>query len=189
MESTDRSLQNSAEQANTTAQTTGANYGSQAAGIGAQLIPQLQAQATGNVGETPTQINSQLVAGQQAAGGATGSVAGEAGLAANRTHNSGALSGVLDQASRNRAMAESSNALGVQNKSADVARANQARSQGELAGIYGGDIHAQLGAMGLQPADINAGVNAGNSGWFQNSMNFLNSLSGNASKAIAATGE
>lgn len=171
---TDRSLQNQAKNSENQATQTAGQYGGESQSIGANLIPQLQAEATGNVGLSPTQQNNMLTMAQQGAGGATSGIAGQAGLSANRTRNSSALSGVLDQASRNRAMAESQAALGVANKSADVARQNQARAQGALQGMYGTDVTAQLRAMGLQPEDINAGVNAGKSGWFQNAMDFLN---------------
>ena len=175
-EEADRSLQQSANQANQTAAQTGGQYGGEAQSIGANLIPQLQAEATGNVGLTPTQQNNMLTMAQQGAGGATAGIAGQAGLQAGRTKNSAATSGVLDQASRNKAMAESQAGLSVANKSADVARQNQSRAQGALQGLYGTDVSAQLHAMGLQPEDINAGVNAGKSGWFQNMNELLQTL-------------
>lgn len=172
----DRSLQAQGKQAEQGATTTGGNYGSAAAGIGAQLIPQLQAQATGNVGLTPTQTNNMTVAAEQGAGGATAGITGEAGLRAARTRNSGALSGVEDQASRNRAAAGSQAGLNIQNESAQVARQNQARAQGQLSGLYGTDVSAQLHAMGLQPEDINAEANAGKQGWLQNTLSTIQTL-------------
>jgi hypothetical protein len=176
MERPDRSLQNAAKNANTTAGQVGGQYGGEAQSIGANLIPQLQAEATGNVGLTPTQANNEFVAAQQGAGGATAGVAGAAGLNAGRTRNSAALSGILDQASRNRAMAGSQAGLNIQNQSAEIARQNQARAQNALQGFYGTDVTAQMRAMGLQPEDINAAVNAGKSGWFQNSIDLLDAL-------------
>ena len=184
----DRSLQQDAENAANTAKTTGANYGSAASGISAQLVPQLQREATGNVGLSPTQANNELVAGEQGAGGATAGVTGAAGLNAMRTRNSGALSGVLDQAARSRGQTLSNNALGVQKQSTDIARQNQERSQQMLSGLYGTDVGAQMHAMGLEAPDINAGVNAGNSGWFQDATQLINALGGKAAQAGAMAG-
>jgi len=183
MESADRSLQQQAENAGNTASTTGGNYGAAASGIGASLIPQLQREATGNVGLTPTQANNELVAGEQGAGGANAGVAGAAGLNAARTRNSGALSGVLDQASRQKGQQMSQNALGVQRQSTDLAQQNKERAQSALTGLYGTDVGAQMHAMGLEAPDINAGVNAGNSGWFQDATQLINSFAGNAKAA------
>lgn len=184
----DRSLQQDAENAANTAKTTGANYGSSASGISAQLVPQLQREATGNVGLSPTQANNELVAGEQGAGGATAGVTGAAGLNAMRTRNSGALSGVLDQAARSKGQTLSNNALGVQKQSTDIARQNQERSQQMLSGLYGTDVGAQMHSMGLEAPDINAGVNAGNSGWFQDATQLINALGGKAAQAGAMAG-
>ena len=176
--STDRSLQAQGKQAEQQASSTAGNYGSAAAGIGAQLIPQLQREATGNVGLTPTQANNELVAAEQGAGGATAGVTGEAGLRAARTRNSGAVSGVLDQAARTRQQAGSQANLAVQNESTRVARENQARAQAQLQGLYGTDVTAQLHAMGLIPQDINAEANAEKVGWLQDTTQAIDSISG-----------
>jgi hypothetical protein len=188
MESDDRSQQAAAGNAEKTAATTGAGYGGQASSIASSLIPTLNYEATGNAGLTPTQKNNMLVAGQQGAGGATGSIVGEAGLAANRTRNSGALSGVQDAAARSRIQAASKANLGVENESTQIANQKQAQAQQQLQGLYGTDVNAQLKAMGLVPEDINADVNAGKSGWLQNTEGALNTIGGLGLGAAKAAG-
>jgi hypothetical protein len=52
--------------------------------------------------------------------------------------------------------------------------------------MYGTDVNAQLKAMGIIPEDINAGLNAGKSGWLQNTEGVLGTLSGMGSSAAGA---
>jgi hypothetical protein len=188
MESTDRSLQNQAQGAATTAGTTGAGYGSDASGISKTLIPTLNYEATGNAGLTPTQKNQALVAANQGSGGAAGGVAGTAGLRAGIAKNSGSLSGTLDAAARARTQAASQAGLSVENKSTDIANQKQAAALAQLQGLYGTDVSAQLKAMGLQTGDINAAVSAGNSGYLQNTEGIIGSLGGAATSASKAGG-
>lgn len=165
--STDRSLQQQGKQAETTAASTGGQFGNEANRAASSLIPTLNQDINNPTGYTPTQSNNMLVAGEQGAGGANAGVTGEAGLNAVRTHNTGALSGVLDAAAQRRGQTLSTNALDVQNKSADLAQEKRASALKQMGGLYGTDVSAQLRAMGLQPEDINAQVNAGKSGWEQ----------------------
>jgi hypothetical protein len=186
MESTDRSLQSTAQNAANTAGTTGAGYGSDASSISKTLIPTLNYEATGQAGLTPTQKNQMLVAANQGSGGAAGGVAGTAGLRAGIAKNSGSLSGTLDAAARARTQAASEAGLNVENKSTDIANQKQAAALSQLQGLYGTDVSAQLKAMGLVAPDVNASTTAGNSGWLQNTMGVIGGLGGaavNASKA------
>ena len=178
MESEDRSLQQTAQQGANTAATTAGQYGSQAGSIGGMLTPTLERDITNPQGFSPTEQNNMLVQGEQGAGGANAGITGQAGLNAMRTRNTGALSGVLDQASRQKGQQLSQNALGVANESANLAQQKRASALGDLSGLYGTDVHAQLGAMGLTAPDVNAGVNAGNSGWYQNLLGGVNAATG-----------
>src|SRR5271155_5439056 len=138
------------------ANTTANNYGSSATGIGSTLVPFEQKQLTNPSGMNPTDINNMLVAGEQGAGGANAGITGTANLEAARTHNTGALSGVLDQASRNKTKQLSENALDVQNQNAKVKLGQQDEASKALGGLYGTDVNAQLKAQGLVPEDIKA---------------------------------
>lgn len=173
-----RGPQAQASNAANTAASTAAGYGSTAGGIQAGLIPQLEAESTGNIGFTPEQQSNMLTAGEQGAGGAASGIVGQAGLQAGRTRNSAATSGLMDEAARQKIRQSSTNALDVANESANLAQKKQAESQAALQGLYGTDVSAQLRAMGLEPEDINAETNAGNSGWLQNTEGILRTISG-----------
>ena len=176
MESDDRSAQGEGKQAFRQASGTAGQYGSTAGQVGAELIPTLERDINSPTGFTPTQINNQLVASEQGAGGATAGVTGQAGLQAMRTRNSAGLSGVLDQAARTRQQALSQNALNVQNRSDMLAQEKRASALRQLQGVYGTDVSAQLAAMGQEAPDINALTNAGRSGWLQNTEGIINTL-------------
>ena len=180
----DRSIQSQAEGNSKTAGGVAGQYGGNAAAIGGPLVGELQREAANPIGYTPEQTNSMLVAGEQGAGGANASIAGTAGLAAGRTRNSAALSGVLDAAARAKTQQLSQNALSVQNKSADVGLERQRQAQQQLQGLYGTNVNAQLGAMGIQNQDLNTAIQAGNSGWLQNLEGVGNTLA-NMGKSAA----
>lgn len=183
----DRSTQGAAGQNARAAGSTGSNFSTQANQIGGTLIPTLKQEATNPTGYTPQEQANQLTAGEQAAGGAGGAVAGEAGLRAARTNNTGSLSSVLDQAARRTGQTLSENALGVANKSADLAQKKQAQALGQLQGLYGTDTSNALKAMGLQNEDLDTELNAGKSGWLQNGMGILSSLQGAGKTASGFT--
>src|SRR5277367_5662392 len=165
------------------ANTTANNYGSGATSIGSTLVPFEQKQLTNPSGINPTDINNMLVAGEQGAGGANAGITGQANLEAARTHNTGALSGVLDQASRNKTQQLSQNALGVQNENARVKLGQQSEAAKDLGGLYGTDVNAQLKAEGLVPEDIKAWTEANQTGPLQDAEGVLSTLSGSALNA------
>jgi hypothetical protein len=182
----DRSIQQQAGQDASTAGSNAAGYGTQASQINAKLMPTLNTELAGNDGLTATQKNNLLVAGQQGSGGAAGGVAGTAGLAANRTKNSGALSATLDAAARSRGQQESQANLGVENESTKLATQRQQQAQQQMQGLYGTDVSAQLGNMGIQNQDISNELAAGRQGWLQNTEGVLGTVSNMGAKAAGA---
>jgi hypothetical protein len=144
-----------------TATTTAGTLNNTAAGENAVISPVLNRQAQGGGGYTPTQTNNMLVAGEQGAGGANAGITGTANLEAARTHNAGNLSGVLDQAARQKQQTLSNNALTVQNKSADLANQQQQNALKDLSGLYGTNLNAATANARLVPEDINAATTAG----------------------------
>jgi|HubBroStandDraft_1064217.scaffolds.fasta_scaffold00161_62 hypothetical protein len=186
MESADRSIASQAGNNANTSNATAGGYGSSAKSIAGTLIPTLNYEATGNAGLTPQQQNQMLVAGQQGGGGAAGSLAGAAGLAANRTKNSGSLSGSLDAIARAKTQAGSQANLGVANQSTQVALDRQKQAQSQLQGLYGTDVSAQLGQMGLANQDLNTELNANKQGWLQNTEGVLGTLSGMGKNAATS---
>jgi len=180
----DRSIAKQAGENSKTAGATAGQFGGAALGIAGPLTGELQREAANPIGYTPEQTNAMLVAGEQGAGGANASIAGTAGLAAGRTRNSAALSGVLDAAARAKTQQLSQNALNVQNKSADVGLQRQQQAQQQLQGLYGTNVNAQLGAMGIQNQDLNTELAANRQGWLQNTEGVLNTV-GNLGKDAA----
>lgn len=183
-----KKAQEAAKAAAGTAAGTGAGYGSNATDIGSTLVPFEKKQLTNPSGMNPTDINNMLVAGEEGAGGANAGIAGTANLEAARTHNTGALSGVLGEAARAKTRQLSSNALNVQNQNTRVKLGQQDEAAKALGGLYGTDVNAQLKAEGLVPEDINSWVNAGKSGWLQNTLGTIDTLTGAASAGKAIHG-
>jgi hypothetical protein len=179
----DRSVQGRAKNQSTTAENTGAGYGAQAGQIGSTLIPGLERQAQGGQGLTPTQKNNALVAGAEAVGGAGAGTSGAARLEAMRTRNPGGFSAALDEAARQRGRQTSANTLGVENLDTQIANQKQREAQQMLAGLYGTDTSRQLQAMGLANEDLNTALNAGKTGWLQNTEGVLDTISGMGNSA------
>lgn len=184
----DRAIQSAANQGAAQAGTNASGYGAQASGIGNTVIPTLERDVNNAPGFSPTQKNAMLVAGEQGAGGAAAGITGQAGLNAMRTRNTGATSSVLDQAARRQAQTLSQNALGVENKNANLEQQQRAQGLSGLEGMYGTDVGAQLKSMGIQNQDLDTAIQAGNSGWLQNSEGVLGTLAGAASKAAGIKG-
>ena len=146
--------------------------------------------------------NAMTTASNQSLGGAVAGAVGQGNQTAARTRNAGGYATALDDAVRNAGRTQSQNALGVQEKSADLSAQQQAqdaqlRSQNVNAGLtglennansisniensamsgmeglYGQNINELLGMMGMGPNTINAETNAGNNGWLQNTLGIL----------------
>ena len=178
MDSVDRSVQSGAMAGAKTATGTASQYGNTAGGIGANLIPGLTQQFNNPQGLSPTDVNNEWVAAQQAGGGATGAVQGEAGLNAERTRNSAGLSSVLDQAARRQGQNLSQSALGIQNQNAMLKQKQREQAGQELGSLYGTDVGAQLKAMGISNEDLDTALKAGPSGWLQQGMGIGQGLFG-----------
>lgn len=158
--------------------------------ISSSLIPGLEREANSPEGFTPEEMNNQLVAGEQGAGGANAGITGEANLRAARSRNSAGYTASLDEAARDKTKQLSENALNIQNSSDKLGQEKQMNAQKELGGLYGTDVNANLEAQGLSTKDIGEEVEAGKSGWFQNMTSLISSLSGaakNGAQAYQAT--
>jgi hypothetical protein len=159
---------------------TAAGYGASAADVGSTVVPELKREATNPTGFMPQDVNAMLVGGEQGAGGVAGGLAGEAGLHAARTRNTGALSGVLDEIQRGKGRQLSENALNVQEMQAREKQRQRSEGIKGLEGIYGTDVGAQLKAEGIVPEDINAMLNANKTGWGKDMMEWVQTLTGGA---------
>jgi hypothetical protein len=178
---------------------------------------------TNITGFNPEEKAEMTTASNQSLGGAVGGAVGQGNLDAARTGNAGGYATALDDSVRNAGRTQSQNALGVQEDSAKLAQQQQETSDemksanvntGEaglesnamgqasieqnalsgMEGLYGQNINELMSMMGLGPNEINAETNAGNSGWLQNTLGVLNTVSGmgtgagNAAKGLSAAG-
>ena len=161
-----------------TADTTAGTYGTGATNVGAALVPYEQKQLTNPTGINPADKSAMLTSAAEGAGGAAGSLAGEAGTRAARSRNVGAVSGTLDEIARAKTRAVAGSNLDVQNENTKVKLGQQQDAAKALEGIYGTDVSAQLKAEGLVPEDIDAWSKANSTGWQQNAMGWLNAVKG-----------
>lgn len=174
----DRSAQAAANTAAGTAGNTAAGLNASAGAIGGTLNPFLTNETLHPQGYSQQDLTSQLAASEAGAGGAAGGLTGEAQLQAARTRNSSGFTGALDEASRQREKAAASTSEGIAANDADVKLKQQQEGAQGLQGLYGTDQDAALKSMGIQTGDINAGVEAGKSGWLQNATGVISALNG-----------
>lgn len=151
---------NQALNAGNTAAQTGANYGSDASTINAQLLPFLTRELNNPTGFTQQQTGSMLGAAEGGAGGSTAGLATEANLASARDRNSGGFSGALDQAARQRDKTLAGTSEGIAGENARLQQQQQQSAASGLSRMQGMDTDAQLKAMGLIPEDVNAATKA-----------------------------
>ncbi len=171
----DRSLQSTAQGAASTDTATAASYGKSATGLSNFLTPMLQSWAGGNApGYGPAGVSSMKNAAQSTAGAAA-NVGDEQGLlTAMRTGNA---AGVGSEQVANAANAGQTQTNAVQNiltQNAQLKSQEQTGAMNMLGSMYGTNVGAQLTSQGQVPEAVNAGVGAGNSGWFQNMLGMMN---------------
>lgn len=170
-----------------TATGTASQYGNTAGQVGGTLIPGLTQQFQNPQGLGQAGLSAEFGAAEQAGGGATGAVQGEAGLNAMRTRNTGALSSVLDQAARRGGQNLSQSALGIQAQNEQLKQKQREEAAQGLQGLYGTDVGAQLKSMGIANEDLDTALKAGQQGWLQNTMGVLGGL-GDLAKGAGSMG-
>lgn len=178
-----RAAQSQAKTNYDTANRTATGASARADQIGSSLIPGLEQQANNPTGYSPQELNDQLVASEQGAGGANAGIVGQANLDVARSHNSAGYTAALGEASREKTRTLSQNALDVQGRNADLAQKKQAFAQGQLGHLFDTSTDENLKAQGLSNDSIQTELEAGKSGWMQNMMNLIQTLNGGASGA------
>jgi len=111
------------------------------------LEPQLQSEATNPQGYTPTQLAGMNTASQQSVGGSTAGITGQANLTAARTNNAGGFQGAIGSGSRAGMRQLSENALGVQQKQADLQQQQKQQALSAIQQLYGTDSSTALGYL------------------------------------------
>lgn len=182
----DRAASAEAKKAEQTAATTAGQESANAAQARGLLTPFYRGEMMAQHAVTPQQQQELMTAAEAPLAASAATTAGQAASQAARTRNTAGFSPALDQAARERqqALGTASGQIAAQ----DVLGAKQMQQEGAagMAGLYGQDTDAMLKAMGQESQDINAQIEAGKSGWLQNSMAVLNTLSNAGSSAAGA---
>lgn len=182
----DRAAQNAAKSAEKTAT---AVAGEEQGAAGAErnaLTPFYRQEMNAQHAFQPQQLQELLSAAGTPLAASAATTAGKATSEAARTRNSSGYSAALDQAARDRNAAMGN--VGLQVGQQDVLGAQKLRQEGAegMSGLFNTDTGAMLKAMGQQSEDINSEVNAGKSGWFQNTLSAINALTGAGKGATGA---
>ena len=180
-----RNAQRQASNAATQAGATGAELGSEAQGIGANLTPFLTSEMLHPQGLGQEGITAETGAALGGAGGAHAGLVGGAMQRAAASRNSGGFQAALDDAARSRMKAAAGASEGIAAGNENLKQQQMQEGARGLQGLYGTDTSGMLSGMGQQAPDINAEVNAGKSGWLQDTMGIIGAINGGAAGAGA----
>jgi hypothetical protein len=174
----DRAMQKEDKNASANAAGVASTEQGNASALGMNLTPFYRQEMNAQHLYSPMQNQAMLNAGAAPLASSLATAQGEARSQMARTRNTSGFSAALDQAARDRNSAMGQLSANIAAQDVQGAKAlNQAGAQG-MAGLYGIDTNAMLGAMGLRnQADQNA-VEAGKSGWFQNLMGGIGTIAG-----------
>lgn len=173
-----RNAQSQAGSAYNTAASTGATLGGEAQGIGANLTPFLTEEMLHPQGIGQTGIAAEEGAALGGAGGANAGLVGQANQRAAVSRNAGGFQAALDDAARQREKAAAGASEGIAANNEKVKLNQQQQGAEGLEHMYGVDTSGMLQSQGQEANDINAEVNAGKSGWLQNTLGIINALKG-----------
>jgi hypothetical protein len=170
--------------ANNTAAAQGAagQYGSTAAGEGAQLNPFFTQEMNAKHAYDPTQVNEMLTAAESGAGAATGAEQGALINNATRTGNATGVTKSLDEMARDKAKAAAGASEGIAAQDVMGAKALNQQGAAGMQGLYGVNTGAQLNAMKQANADVQTQQEL-NPGWLKGVEGIVNTASNAASAA------
>src|SRR5882757_10068613 len=166
-------MRNAVGQAKTAADTagsTGATLGGEAQGIGANLTPFLTSEMLHPQGIGQEGIAAEMGAALGGAGGAAAGLTGQAMQRAATSRNAGGFQAALDDAARQRTKAAAGASEGIAADNEKLKQQQIQEGSGGLERLYGTDTSGMLNAMNQQHEDINSEVEAGKTGWLQNSL-------------------
>lgn len=104
-------------------------------------------------------------AAQQSAGGSEAAATGQGGLLAARTRNAGGGAAAIADSTRKASQSLGQEAVGIQNKNAEVKQRQQQEGLSGLENLYGEDISGGNQALGIVPQAVNANTNAASQQW------------------------
>lgn len=180
-----RNAVNQASNAYNTAADTAAGLGAEASGIGSSVTPFLTEEMLHPEGLGQNGIAAETGAALGGAGGADAGLVGQANQRAAVSRNAGGFQAALDDAARQRMKAAAGASEGIEAQNENLKQQQRQEGAGGLEKMYGVDTSGMLNAMGQESKDVDAEVNANNSGWLQNTMNVLGTVGKLASGAGA----
>jgi hypothetical protein len=182
-------VRNAVSQANSAvgeATSTANTLGGEAQGIGANLTPFLTQEMLHPQGVGQTGLSAETGAAMAGAGGAASGLTGQAVQRAGASRNAGGFQAALDDASRDRMKAAAGASEGITANNENLKQQQSQEGAAGLSHMYGTDTSGMLQSQGQVAPDINSEVNANNSGWLQNSLNVLKTISQGAANAGSA---
>lgn len=178
----DRWAQQQAKSAANTDASTASQLQGEAQGEHAQLSPFFSEEMHAQHGYNPNQINELLTAAEAGSGAAAGDIAAKTNDLAARTRNASGFTKSLQEQARDRDKAAAGASEGIAAQDVNAAKALNQEGATGLTGLYGTDTRGMLDAMGQRTKDVNEEVEAGKSGWLQNTLNTANTILGAAGK-------
>jgi hypothetical protein len=121
-------------------------------------------------------IGAETSAALAGGGGAASGLTGGANQRAAVSHNAGGVDAALDSVARERMKAAGQASEGIQAQNENLKETQRQAGAAGLGKMYGVDTQGMLESQGQEANDINSQVNAGNSGWLQNTMNILKTV-------------
>ena len=164
------------------AQGAAGQYGSTAAGEGAQLNPFFTQEMNAKHAYDPTQINELLTNAESGAGAATGAEQSALINNAARTGNATGVTKSLDEMARDKAKAAAGASEGIAAQDVMGAKALNQQGAAGMQGLYGVNAGAQLNAMKQANADVQTQQEL-NPGWLKGVEGIVNTASNAASAA------
>jgi len=138
----------------TAANTRAAGYSTAAGADSAAITPYLTKNLTNPAGYSPSQMAQMLTASSQSLGGSEAAAMGTGNIMAAHDRSAAGVSAAADQSARDAMKQQSTNALGVDTASTNLANQRQADAATGLQNLYGTNTQAVLSALGLSNAAI-----------------------------------
>jgi hypothetical protein len=135
-------------------------YGTAAGADSAAITPYYQRNLTNPQGYTPAQAAEMLTSSSQSLGGSEAAAFGTGNLMAARDRNAAGVASTADDVARNAMKQQSTNALGVDTASTNLANQRQADAASGLSNLYNTNTQAVLSSLGLSNAAIGQLTNA-----------------------------
>lgn len=182
----DRAQQQEGRQAEQQTKQTIGTAGANAGQISGNLVPRLEQEAVNPTGYGAFGLGDMKTEALQTGGAASGAANERMRLNAIRTGNAAGLGAGEAASAEGGARASGSALQSILAKNAELKAQQQQQANVQLGNILGENLRAETTAEGILPQDINATVNAGKSGWLQNTEGALDTLSGMGGDAAKA---